>query len=71
MSPLPGLDGAVCPFMERWMNESGAETADEIRTAVKAATKKITPAMCRKMMLRVRKNMQKVIALKGGNFYDE
>ena len=33
--------------------------------------KKVTPEMCVKISKRVRKNMLKVIELKGGNFYDE
>ena len=57
--------------MEREVEGSGAETPDEIRAAVRAATRKITPEMCRRMMLRVRRNMQQVIRLKGGNFYYE
>ena len=65
------LDAGVCPFMEREVEQGGATTADEIRAAVKAAWKKITPAMCRAIAARVRSNMLQVIKLKGGNFYDE
>ena len=72
MAPdMSHLDAAVCPFMEREVEQSGAQTADEIRAAVKAAWKKITPAMCHAISARVRRNMLKVIELKGGNFYDE
>ena len=53
------------------MEEAGATSADEIRAAVKAAWKKVTPAMCVKVAKRVRKNMLEVIELKGGNFYHE
>ena len=65
------LDAGVGPFMERAVEEVGAQTVEEIRAAVKAAWKKITPAMCRAISARVRRNMLKVIELKGGNFYDE
>ena len=64
-------DAALCPFMEREVELAGAQTADEIRAAVRAAWKKVTPAMCVAISHRVRANMQKVINLKGGNFYDE
>ena len=57
--------------MEREVEATGATTAAEIRAAVAKAWKKITPAMCRAISARVRKNMLKVIQLKGGNFYDE
>jgi imidazolonepropionase-like amidohydrolase len=57
--------------MEREIEQAGAQSPDEIRAAVKAAWKKITPAMCHAISARVRKNMLKVIELKGGNFYDE
>ena len=55
------LDARVCPFMEREVEKAGAQTAKEIRAAVKAAWKKITPAMCRAIAARVRGNMLKVI----------
>ena len=56
---------------EREVEAAGAETADEIRAAVKAGWKKVTPQMCVAISHRVRKNMAQVIRLKGGNFYDE
>ena len=43
------LDAGVCPFMEREVEDAGAETADEIRAAVAAAWKKLTPEMCKKI----------------------
>jgi len=55
------LDAGVCPFMEREVEQAGATTPAEIRAAVKAAWKKITPAMCRAIAARVRRNMLKVI----------
>ena len=57
--------------MEREVEEFGAQTANEIRAAVARAWKKITTEMCKNISKRVRKNMAKVIDLKGGNFYDE
>ena len=65
------LDAGVCPFMEHAINMSGAEKVEEIRAAVKAAWKEVTPGMCRKISSRVRRNVARVIRLKGGNFYDE
>ena len=65
------LDAGICPFMEREVEEAGAQSADEIRVAVKAAWKKVTPEMCVRIAKRVRRNMKKVIEKKGGNFYAE
>ena len=65
------FDAGVCPFMERSVEAAGASTADEIRAAVKEVWKQVTPEMCVKISLRVRRNMHKVIELKGGNFYEE
>lgn len=55
--------------MEREVEAAGAKTMDEIRKAVKAAWKKLTDADCVKISKQVRKNMKKVIAQKGGNFF--
>ena len=63
------LDAAVCPVMERRVEEAGAKTPDEIRAAVKAAWKEVTPDMCLAISARVRQNMLEVIRRKGGNFY--
>ena len=65
------LDAGICPYMERQVEEAGAQTAQEIRDAVKAAWKKVAPEMCVKIAKRVRRNMTKVIEKKGGNFYVE
>lgn len=65
------LDAGVCKVMEDTVEAEGAETADEIRAAVKKAWKKITPAFCERVSKRVFKNMGEVIRLKGGNFYTE
>ena len=65
------LDAGVCPHMERVVEASGAHTLDEIRAAVAAGWKEITPDVCERISMRVRRNMLKVIELKGGNFYDE
>ena len=64
------LDAAVCPFMEREVEDSGAQTLPQIREAVKRAWKKITPAMCEKISKGVRKNGHPE-KKKGGNFYAE
>ena len=64
-------DAGVCPFMEREIERAGATTAEGIRAVVQRAWKRVTPDMCEKISKRVRRNMQKVIDLKGGNFYDE
>jgi hypothetical protein len=58
-------------LLEREVEQSGAQTPDEIRAAVKEAWKLVTPAMCLKISGHVRKNMGNVVALKGGNFYHE
>ena len=47
------LDAGVCPFMEREVEQAGAQTAEDIRAAVKRAWAKITPAMCRAISARV------------------
>ena len=54
-------------------NKKRKKAATEVinNAAVKAAWKKITPAMCHAISARVRRNMLNVIELKGGNFYEE
>ena len=68
MSPL---DAGVCPYMERMVEKAGAETAAEIRKAVTKAWSGLNAEICKRIMLRVRRNMQTVMRLKGGNFYRE
>ena len=65
------LDAGICPNVERFVENSGAVTVEEIRAAVKDAWKAITDEMVVKISKKVRQNMLKVIALKGGNFYHE
>ena len=65
------LDAGFCPYMERQVEASGAETVEDIRKAVKRAWGKITDEMCVAVSKRVRINMANVIKLKGGNFYTE
>ena len=65
------LDAGICPFIEKEVEEAGAETPAQIRAAVRKAWKKVTPEMCVKISNRVRRNMQAVIDRKGGNFYVE
>ena len=59
----------VCPYMEREVEAAGAKNQAEIRAAVKAAWAKLTDADCVKISKKVRSNMLKVIAQKGGNFF--
>ena len=66
MSPL---DAGACPYMERAVDDAGAETVKEIDAAVRKAWKTVDRDMCVKIMKRVRANMANVIALRGGNFY--
>ena len=54
--------------LTRSVENSGAVTVEEIRAAVKDT---ITDEMVGKISKKVRQNMLKVIALKGGNFYHE
>ena len=54
--------------LTRSVENSGAVTVEEIRAAVKDT---ITDEMEGKISKKVRQNMLKVIALKGGNFYHE
>ena len=56
---------SMCKVIEESVEAGGAETADEIRAAVKKAWKKITPAFCERVSRRVFKNMGEVIRLKG------
>ena len=65
------LDAALFPFMERDQQQGKATTLAEIEATVAKTWKKVTPAMCGKACNRVRANMRKCIADKGGNFYDE
>ena len=55
--------------MERRVEAEGAITKAEIRAAVAKAWKELTPEMLGKVAARVRRNMGKIVALKGGNFY--
>ena len=65
------LDAGVCPFLEREIEDAGAESTEEVRKVVKRAWNAVTPEMCVKISKRVRGNMQNVIQLRGGNFYHE
>ena len=66
MSPL---DAGACPYLERVVEQEGAQTKQEIRAAVKRAWKKVDKGVCEGIMKRVRRNMSNVIRLNGGNFY--
>ena len=57
--------------MERAVRYEGAETADEIRAAMKKHWAFITPEVCEAISIKVRSNMLRVIELKGGNTYKD
>jgi hypothetical protein len=65
------LDAFVFPRMEKWCNEMGAITKDEIKKAVKDCYSRISKDMCAAAVRKVKANMAQAIKLKGGNFYDE
>ena len=58
------LDAGVCKVMEDAVEDAGAETAEEIRAAVKKAWKKTTPEFSQRVSGRVWENMGEVIRLK-------
>ena len=62
MSPL---DAGACPYLERVVEQEGAQTKQEIRAAVKRAWKKVDKGVCEGIMKRVRRNMSNVIRLNG------
>ena len=64
-------DAGAFPFLEREVEKAGASTKVEIDRATQAAWAQITPGICRSIADRVRRNMGKIIELKGGNFYIE
>jgi hypothetical protein len=65
------LDAALFPYMERDQQQGKATTLAEIEATVAKTWLKVTPTMCLRACNRVRANMRKCIADKGGNFYDE
>ena len=65
------LDAAIFPYMERDQQQGKATTLAEIEETVARTWLKVTPAMCLRGGNRVRANMRKCIADKGGNFFDE
>ena len=68
MSPV---DAAVNPHLERSVEDAAATSKAQIRKAVAKAWAKVTPEICKRAVIRVRRNMKQVIKLKGGNFYQE
>ena len=53
------------------MEAQGATTKVEVRAAMKAVWKRVTPEHCVNVSKRIRRHMLKVIESKGGNFYHE
>ena len=65
------LDAGVFPWMEREVESRGATTKAEIRAAANAVFAALTPTMLGRVADRVRRNIDNVIKMKGGNFYAE
>ena len=68
------LDASVFPSLERLCNASGAVTHAQIKDAVKAIWKQVTPREMEKAVRRVKKNMNASMSIEqapGGNFYTE
>ena len=66
------LDAAIFVFMSRYQQEvCRGYSFDEIRRSTQEAYRKITSGVCRRVANRVRRNMKKIIAMQGGNFYAE
>ena len=67
-----GCDAALFPLMDRVQQ---ANLTDSSREAIRESTLKawdlITPGCCRRIANRVRRNMKKIIAQQGGNFFSE
>jgi hypothetical protein len=65
------LDASVFPTLEKECNKSGAATREQIKKAVTSIWKLVTPTSMGKAVRNVKRNMEKSVELKGGNyFYD-
>lgn len=65
-------DAAIFPYMDRLQQqECGSGQLDEIRRSTRAAWDKLTESSLLRIANRVRRNMKKIIAMKGGNWYTE
>lgn len=66
------LDAAIFPFMSRWQQDQiRGSDFEAIRKTTWDAYKKINGGICRRVANRVRRNMKKIIAMEGGNYYSE
>ena len=64
-------DVGIFPFMKRELLKRGATTEAQIHAKAKEIWSLVTPNVCRNVRERVIKNMEMVVHLKGGNWYDE
>jgi hypothetical protein len=65
------LDASVFPTLEKECNKTGAVTHEQIKKAVAKIWKQVTPESMERAVRKVKRNMDKSITLKGGNyFYD-
>lgn len=68
-------DAGVFPYMERVQQDSicweDEDDAQKLRSSVHAAYAKVDANFCRRVANRVRRNMKKIIAKDGGNYYNE
>ena len=63
------LDAALFPLLERQANAECAVDKKDIRRVVNKIWRSLTPTNLQRVAARVRRNIQKIIELKGGNFY--
>ena len=65
------LDASVFPTLEKECNKSGAVSHEQIKKAVASIWNLVTPTSMGKAVRKVKRNMEKSVELKGGNyFYD-
>ena len=64
-------DAALFPYMERKQQEAGGLSKAQIKASTELAYSKITPEICRRACAAVRRNINHVITLHGGNLYNE
>jgi hypothetical protein len=65
------LDAGVFPWMEREVDERGCTSKADIHKAVMSVWRTLSPEMLGRVADRVRRNLDNIIHMKGGNFYDE
>ena len=64
-------DASIFPTLERQCNKENAKTEEEIDKAVRKVWDKLTLEECKKAALKVKSNMEKSVAINGGNYYHE